>query len=287
MSSIKEVSQDLVSALQSIYNRREAMLIGEMVMEKATNLSKIERLLRKDELLDLNSLRQITAYKIQLLQARPIQYVLGQAWFLQMPFFVQEGVLIPRPETEELVQWIIDSHSPSSQTIVDIGTGTGAIAIGLKKYFPDATIFGMDISKEALQIAEKNAENLGFDINFREMDILDQSNWQSFPKVDIIVSNPPYICERERVEMDANVLLFEPEAALFVPNDQPLLFYEAITNFALQKLNRNGWLYFEINEAFGGEMEKLLRDSNFQKVELKQDLQAKDRMVRAQLIGQR
>ncbi len=216
----------------------------------------------------------------QLKKNRPIQYVAGKTWFYDIEIKVREGVLIPRPETEELVAWIIQDCS-SMISILDIGTGSGCIPLAVKNKLKDSIVYGFDISQKALGIAKENAALLGLEIQFSAFDIL---NWELFPqenKFDVIVSNPPYIPVSDKQMMHKNVLDYEPDLALFVSNDDPLVFYKSIVEFAYLNLNLSGKLFLEIHESYGCEIMEVLKDSGFTNIELRQDLQGKDRMVKA------
>ncbi|WNH09690.1 peptide chain release factor N(5)-glutamine methyltransferase [Thalassobellus suaedae] len=203
-----------------------------------------------------------------------------------MPFKVNEHTLIPRPETEELVEWIIKEFKNynSEIRILDIGTGSGCIAVALAKRLKNVKVYALDISKDALKIARKNAELNGVDIEFIEADILNinQSVFNEESEFDIIVSNPPYVRDKEKELMKANVLNNEPHLALFVKDENPLQFYKAITEFAVEKLNKNGQLFFEINEFLGKDMIRLLLKNNFKNIQLKQDIFKKDRMIKGE-----
>jgi release factor glutamine methyltransferase len=196
---------------------------------------------------------------------------------------VNSFVLIPRPETEELVDWIIRSNSLISPHILDIGTGSGCIPIAIKHHVPDAKIYGVDISSKAIEVAVLNSSINKLEAEFYERDIL---NWQKYKwgTYDIIVSNPPYVRELEKSVMDKNVLAYEPENALFVPNDDPLLFFRKITEFALKHLAYNGKLFFEINEYLGEEIHNLLLSSGFKNIKIKKDINGKNRMIYCQLL---
>jgi len=221
----------------------------------------------------------------------PIQYVLGRACFCGRSFAVAPGVLIPRPETEELCRLIIDTHPSESLNILDIGTGSGCIAITLALEMPDAEVEAVDISPEALAIAGANAARLGAKVSFHQYDILSEDSpplgrgrgWgaPSTPKYDIIVSNPPYICERERADMERNVLDYEPHTALFVPDDDPLLFYRTIGQKALTMLVPGGILCFEINPLYCDQLIELLRSQGYCEVETVSDSFGKRRFVTA------
>lgn len=213
----------------------------------------------------------------------PIQYILGETEFYSLPFIVNENTLIPRPETEELVDWIIKAQKDTNAiSILDIGTGSGCIAIALAKHIPNAKVFAIDVSAEALKIAKKNEKLNDVTIEFVETDILNSNHLALFEapqKFDVIVSNPPYVRNIEKEEMKANVLNHEPHLALFVENDEALVFYKAISQFAQENLNKGGKLYFEINQYLGDEMKSLMSDYKFENIELKQDLFGNDRMI--------
>jgi len=218
----------------------------------------------------------------QLKQERPIQYILGKAHFCELEFRVDENVLIPRPETEELVYWILEEQprleSQKGIKILDIGTGSGCIAISLAKNMPNAKVYALDISQKALKIAERNALDNNVDIVFLEADILSFEGLKD--KFDVIVSNPPYVRELEKMQMKINVVGHEPGLALFVSDQDPLVFYKKITLFALSHLKKGGVLFFEINQYLGEEMKHLLERENFSEIELRKDLYGNDRMLK-------
>ena len=221
----------------------------------------------------------------QLKLERPIQYILGKAHFCDLEFGVDENVLIPRPETEELVYWILNEVQQGTRQerlrILDIGTGSGCIAISLAKNLPNAKVYALDISKKALQIAQQNAVDNKVDIVFLEADILSMEGFKD--KFDVIVSNPPYVRELEKKEMKNNVLEHEPGLALFVSDGDPLIFYKKITLFALNHLKTSGMLFFEINQYLGEEMKQLLEAGNFSEIELRKDMFGNNRMLKAVL----
>ena len=221
----------------------------------------------------------------QLKQERPIQHILGKAHFCELEFRVDENVLIPRPETEELVYWIINEVQKGGTReevkILDIGTGSGCIAISLAKNLPNAKVYALDISKKALQMAGQNAMDNEVDIVFLEADILSIKGFKD--KFDVIVSNPPYVRELEKLEMKNNVVEHEPGLALFVSHEDPLVFYKKITRFALGHLKKSGVLFFEINQYLGEEMKQLLEAENFSEIELRKDMFGNDRMLKGQL----
>ena len=217
-----------------------------------------------------------------LLTHRPVQYVLGEAWFAGMKFYVNESVLIPRPETEELVNWVVDSVNQSTninQRLLDIGTGSGCIPISVKKKLPELSVTSIDISVAALQVAKQNADSLGISIDLLTINFLEENSWNELSGFDLIVSNPPYIKLSEGKNMLRNVLDFEPSIALFVPDEDALVFYKKILLFSKTHLDKNGYIFLEINETLGNEVVQLYESSGFI-VELKRDLQGKDRMLK-------
>jgi release factor glutamine methyltransferase len=217
----------------------------------------------------------------------PIQYILGETEFFGLPFKVNSNVLIPRPETEELVDWIIDTQKTNLNSdklhILDIGTGSGCIAISLAKKLDHAKVYALDVSHEALDVAKRNATLNNVSIEFINANILNSETWNTeFQnlKFDIIVSNPPYVRALEKEQMKPNVVNYEPHIALFVENEDPLIFYRAIIEYAVDNLTVNGHLFFEINEYLGNQMLQLLNSFNFKAIELKQDIFKKDRMIK-------
>jgi release factor glutamine methyltransferase len=279
--SLKELREKFHTVLESIYDKNEVDSFFFILLEHYLGYNRIKFALEpeltiseKDRQLFLDALK---ALKHQ----QPIQYILGETEFFGIPLKVNEDVLIPRPETEELVAWIINDVSNLDKiTILDIGTGSGCIAIALAKHLPNASVFALDVGATALKVAKTNAELNTVSIEFLEADILNFNHFTS-EKFDIIVSNPPYVRQLEKPHMKANVLDNEPHLALFVTNEDPLQFYKAITKFAVNNLNNKGMLYFEINEYLGNEMTQLLEKYNFSDVLLKQDIFNKDRMIKA------
>jgi release factor glutamine methyltransferase len=265
-----------------IYDAREAANIAEIVFESITKKTKIERIISQNELINEYQTNLLNQYTEQLLAYKPVQYVLNEAWFAGMKFYVTDAVLIPRPETDELVDWVVSDNKTikSDLQIIDIGTGSGCIPISIKKKITTATVIGIDTSLDALEVARKNAQNLDTEINFKEIDFLNETCWDKLNKYDIIVSNPPYIKEMESIEMGKNVIDFEPYIALFVADNDPLLFYRKIALFAEKHLTENGSVYVEINEALGKATVELFINYQFD-AQLKQDLQGKDRMIKA------
>lgn len=214
---------------------------------------------------------------LRLEKGEPIQYVIGHTDFCHMTFNVRKGCLIPRPETEELCYWIAEEND-SAQKILDIGTGSGCIAISMNKLIPTAKVTAWDISNDALEIAQENAKHHNADITFVQQDALNTPN--DICKWDIIVSNPPYICRKESIDMEKNVLDYEPDNALFVPDNNPLLFYESIISYAQKALKPNGTLYFEINPIYANDIKKTFLDHGFDNIGIRKDFEGKKRMIR-------
>ena len=269
------------SELTNNYPETEIQSFFNILMEHFLNLSRIDIALQphfeiKEE--DFNTLQKgLNNLKNYI----PIQYIIGETEFYGLPFKVNKNVLIPRPETEELVSWIIEAskNQKSKITILDIGTGSGCIPISLAKNLKNATISAIDISSEALKTAKENAELNQATIHFLEKDILNTSKLDE--KYTIIVSNPPYVRELEKTEMQKNVLDNEPHLALFVENNNPLLFYNKIADLATKHLSKNGLLFFEINQYLGKETVDLLTSKGFTNIELKKDMFGVDRMIKA------
>ena len=256
-------------------------IIG-MLIEEVSGWNRTQQILHQNTAFNQAQVDQIEKYTEQLISGKPIQYILGKAWFMGQNFIVNENVLIPRPETEELVEWIISYANIKNKTlsILDIGTGSGCISIALKMALPHCEISGLDVSKEALKVAQLNAKNLNVSIQWMEQNILDTVALEN--AYDIIVSNPPYIPIREKESMQKQVVNFEPSLALFVPDEDPLIFYRTIAKIAKQSLSKNGQLFFEIHYDQGNAVLTLLNELNFH-AELRQDSFGKDRMIRASL----
>ncbi len=281
--TISEASKKLNESLLRLHEKREAGKISDMIIENLTGLSKTERLIHKEKELTKQQHQQLQDFTQQLLRHKPVQYVLHEAWFFGLKFYVDQNVLIPRPETEELVELILKQPDLNHPKILDVGCGSGCIAITLKKKLPAATIFGLDISAEALNISKKNASLNQVSIEFIKADILNLNKDIVFPDFDIIVSNPPYIRKSEASLMNLNVLNFEPHQALFVPDNNPLIFYKAIAAFSLKHLKKDGKLFFEINESLSNEIVSLLQSKGFSDIESKKDLYGKERIVSVSL----
>ncbi|WP_430467894.1 peptide chain release factor N(5)-glutamine methyltransferase [Winogradskyella ouciana] len=273
--------------LDAIYGKNEVESFFFLCTEHYLNVPRIQLTLEPEFTFTKPETNTFFNVLEELKQQKPIQYILGETEFYGLNFKVNEHVLIPRPETEELVDWIVKCHSERSEEsqikILDIGTGSGCIAISLAKNLPHAKVYALDVSKEALAIARKNAEINKVDIEFIKADILNEMSWNlEFKNLefDTIVSNPPYVRNLEKIEIKPNVLDNEPHLALFVEDENPLQFYKAITKFAVENLKPKGQLFFEINQYLGDETKQLLIDSGLCEVELKKDLNGNDRMLK-------
>jgi release factor glutamine methyltransferase len=277
---MQDTIQQIKTELTGLYTEAETEGLIRLILESVCGWNFTTQQIRKTEVIGFVELVKIKAIVDRLRQFEPIQYILGETFFFGLPLKVTPSVLIPRPETEELVDLILKEGAGYNCSILDIGTGSGCIALALKSRLKNALVSGVDISEKALEIARTNGEMNGLDVGFFQADIL---NWQSFvwPAFDVIVSNPPYVTESEKKLMHKNVLDFEPHGALFVDNANPLLFYSHIAQFAIEKLNINGRLYFEINENFGPETEKLLAGFGFGSIKVVADIHGKNRFVRA------
>jgi release factor glutamine methyltransferase len=280
--TIRSAQQQLRTQLTTLYELREADTITGWAMDHITGLQKTSRLLISDQELRPKWQAELNRISRDLLDHRPVQYVLGEAWFAGIKFFVNEHVLIPRPETEELVQWLLDTVPPNEGPVqvLDIGTGSGCIPITLKHKKPALTISAIDVSQAALTVARSNAAALGTEVNWLALDFLDEKNWQQLPVFGIIISNPPYVKESERGQMARHVLDYEPALALFVPDEDALLFYRKIALFGATNLVKGGMIFLEINESLGTAVIELLAGLGYG-TELRKDLQGRDRMVRA------
>lgn len=276
--------QEIIHRLQKIYDNGEAKAIARMLIEERFGLSMTDIICGKTEELSAEEQQELENIVERLERSEPLQYILGYADFLSYRFHVAPGVLIPRPETEELVQRVVNAASRlSCPHILDIGTGSGCIAIAsaleLTKHGVSPHVEAWDISPDALSIARQNNLSLHADICLYEVDVLDSD--LKTDRQDIIVSNPPYICESEKKDMESNVTDHEPHLALFVPDNDPLLFYRRIAEYAAEVLNSGGWLMFEINRAYGREVSDMLRSMNFSDVSLAEDQFANPRIVTA------
>ena len=284
---LDKIQQQFLDKLIPLYDSSEAESLFFEVIQYAFRYNRATYSLNKHIDIAGDKEEQINAILKRLTEGEPLQYILERAWFMGLPLKVNNKVLIPRPETEELVDLIINDYQHVSHTpleIIDIGTGSGCIPIALKKYLKEAQLHALDVSKDALEIAKQNAIDHHTPINFILADILEWDLiFQDDMKFDVIVSNPPYIPPSEQEAMHSNILQYEPHLALFVEEKAPLLFYETIASFALIHLKKSGTLYFEINRNYGKEVLDLLQKKGFQHVFLLQDMQGADRMIKASL----
>jgi release factor glutamine methyltransferase len=268
--------------LQGLYDPNEIQSFAFLIVENVCGMSRTEIIVNKNTIFSEVNRQIMNSFVDKLKNNMPIQYILGKSYFYNAEFKVSPSVLIPRPETEELVDWVVaDMRKLDSACILDIGTGSGCIAISIKKALPNADLSAFDISEEALNIARENAKNNDVNVDFQKVDILN-AEYQT-AKWDCIVSNPPYIPLVEKAEILPNVLHHEPHLALFVPNNDPLLFYRKIANFAQKHLNIGGCLYFEIHRSKGAECVAMLHDMGYKNIQLKKDIFANDRMIKAEL----
>jgi release factor glutamine methyltransferase len=280
MQPIDQHFDAFVAHLSPVFGIGEARAISRIVFEDVLNW-RVGRPLRALELSELQTLEQI---RERLLQHEPLQYILGTADFYGYVFELNSSVLIPRPETEELVEWVIETVSGSAEhlRVLDIGTGSGCIPITIKKEVPSAEVWGMDVSAPALEVASRNGAALQAEVHWRQFDVLDTGSYPHLPQFNCIISNPPYIPMREKALMSSSVLDHEPELALFVSDADPLLFYREILRFAQQYLIQSGWLFFECNEFNAEEVDQLATGMGFGQREIRRDLQGKQRMWRGQ-----
>jgi release factor glutamine methyltransferase len=271
--------------LKNDYDEKEIKKFLYMLFDEWKGWNRANILLHHEELFSKEEVTRFYLTLEELKRHKPIQYIIGTAYFHDLKLVVTPAVLIPRPETEELVDIIIRENASKKHeefSILDIGTGSGCIALSLKKNFPHSAVFALDNSIDALQVAIENADRNGCQIRFFHQDIFQKAEQFVFPEYDIIISNPPYISESEKKEVHKNVLDYEPNDALFVPDNDPLIYYRAIADFAMVHLSRPGLLYLEINERFGPEIRTLLSINGFDKVEVIKDINGKDRFIRAE-----
>ena len=270
--------RELWRTLEPLYGNGEARAITDYVLDVCFGLSKADILCGAVEEMTAEKAAELNKIFGRLMEGEPVQYVLGRAEFCGRWFSVRPSVLIPRPETEELCAWITaDSKASASPKVLDIGTGSGCIAITLQLDMPESKVTAWDISADALDVARENAQLLGANVNFVKQDALNakpEGEW------DVIVSNPPYICEKEKKDMAVNVLEHEPHTALFVPDADPLLFYRAITRLAVQTLSKGGRLYFEINPIYADDTCHMMQAEGMTAVELRSDMYGKQRMAK-------
>ncbi|MCQ6956964.1 peptide chain release factor N(5)-glutamine methyltransferase [Mucilaginibacter aquariorum] len=287
MKTIKDVFLSFQQGLSEVYDTREIEAIALLVLEEITDMSRAKIKAFPEDEVPGEATEKIQNILEELKTGRPVQYILGNTEFYGLNFLVNPATLIPRPETEELVEWLISSVGSlklavnSSLSVLDIGTGSGCIAISLKKNLPGAKVTAIDISPEALHTAQQNAVINDVEVEFIQDDILNTKLEIEYSKFEVIISNPPYVTLIDKAQMHQNVTGFEPHTALFVPENDPLIFYKGIADFAVEHLSGNGLLFFEINENFGKETVELLTDKGFTDIELRKDMSSRDRMAKA------
>lgn len=278
---LKEYRNHFKQELIGAFDEKEIESFFYIILEAFHQMKRVDLVLNTAVELDSIQLLQWETVLAQLKEHKPIQYILGETEFFGLPFYVNENTLIPRPETEELVDWIVSVNQKKQEAeplrILDIGTGSGCIAISLAKNLPNAKVFAIDVSDKALATAQKNAERNQVHVTFFHKDILDTEDLEL--QFDIIVSNPPYVRNLEKEEINKNVLEYEPHLALFVEDDDALIFYRKISELALNHLSENGQLYFEINQYLGAGMISLLQKYDFKNIELRKDIYGNDRMI--------
>ncbi|WP_065218245.1 MULTISPECIES: peptide chain release factor N(5)-glutamine methyltransferase [Butyricimonas] len=283
MNTMFGLQQYALQELKDTYNEHEIKYLCSHLFCKMLHCTNIEIHLKKHELLDERFVDNFVEVVAELKKDRPVQYVLGETEFLGVDFHLNSDTLIPRPETEELVMWVAESGLKAGERVLDVGTGSGCIIVALGKMVPGLELHGVDVSPEALRQAGENARSNGVEVNFLERDILYHERWD-WSDFDVIVSNPPYVRESEKALMHERVLGYEPHRALFVTDEDPLVFYRVIAEFGRLHLKPGGLLFFEINEAFGREMVELLEGMGYREVELRKDIHERDRMVKAKWI---
>ncbi len=268
--------------LSGFYEEREIINFFNILTEAFLGFNKPEIVLFAANMVSEPVCNKYEKALVELKRYKPIQYILGKTHFYGLELDVTSGVLIPRPETEELVDWIIKDFADvrSLLSVLDIGTGSGCIAIALKKHLHHCDVTGVDIAEPAIRISIKNAGKNEMKVLFCFFDILDKENWSKLGMFDIIVSNPPYVCQSGKALMQRNVLDYEPEDALFIDDKDPLIFYETITDFGMSHLKNGGCMYFEINEARDHLMEQLMTKKKFTNIELRRDIHGKNRMIK-------
>ena len=282
---LKEFRVYFTNTLSEIYPKTEIDTFFFLLIEEKLDLQRVDTVMKPDFLIVDAILSELKEIISRLKKEEPIQYILGNTEFYGLPFNVNESTLIPRPETEELVEWVLKEVTELREikveklSILDIGTGTGCIPISLAKNLKDVKISAIDVSSEALKIAKQNAILNNVEISFLEMDILETEELPQ--QYNLIISNPPYVRELEKVEINNNVLENEPHLALFVDDDNPLIFYSKIADLAKNHLTKDGILFFEINQYLGKETVEMLQQKGFNNIKLKKDLFGNDRMIKA------
>ena len=278
--TIQSAFAGLTAAIGHLYDAREAANIGHLLMEHITGLGKLDRIVHKDGDLTPAQETQYRQALSDLLEHKPIQHITGKSWFYGLELLVSGQVLIPRPETEELVEWILKDHPKQpAWRLLDVGTGSGCIPVALKKQWPAAELWAMDVSPGAIALATRNADLQHTPVHFVLQDVLDPGASQALPSFNIIISNPPYISEQEKSTIDKHVVEYEPHTALFVPDNNSLIFYEHLAQFGHAHLQPNGFMMMEIHYAKAEAVQQLFQSEGY-KTELKKDMQGNDRMIK-------
>ena len=281
---LSQLKINFTTVLQGVYDKEEVHCFFYILCDFFLQYSRFEVSMALDTIVSAKNTTAFEKALLRLKKQEPIQYILGCTAFYGLTFTVNEHTLIPRPETEELVDWVLSNLHDQDRVldILDIGTGSGCIAISLAKNIPTARVSGIDISEKTLEVAQENAVKNQVLVSFCKKDILETTALKN--KYDVMVSNPPYVRQLEKKAMNANVLDYEPGLALFVPNEDPLLFYRKIARLAMVSLQTRGWLYFEINEYLSKEMDVLLKEIGFANIEIKKDFREVPRMIKCQKL---
>jgi len=282
--TFNEARTEIVKQVSSVYDSEEAKNIADLVVEHISGLTRMEQISSKKNYLTCEQLDEADHLTERLKKNEPVQYVLGYAWFAGMKFTVNKNVLIPRPETEELADWIVKDILSTEQlaaSIIDVGTGSGCIPVALKKKLPLTDVSAIDVCSEALFVATENAITHEAFINFLLLDFLEEKKWEELGRYNIIVSNPPYVKTSEAAAMHERVKIFEPHLALFVQDDDALIFYKKLGLFARKHLLPGGSIYVEINEAHAQDVVACFTNAGLKSVTVKKDMQGKERMVKA------
>ena len=281
MAQLKDLKDRMIRKLNEVYPEKESLSLVQILFSSIAGIEKKDVILDPARMIDDELEAELSGKMAELMLYKPVQYVTGKAFFYGFELEVNTSVMNPRPETEELVKWVIDDHAEiKGISILDIGTGSGCIPVALGSLLKVVNLAAIDISTEAISVARRNAEKYDVPVNFFAIDIFDENQWDRLGKFDVVISNPPYVRESEKRMMRPNVLNYEPASALFVPDADPLVFYRAICRFSKFHLNNNGKIYFEINEALGEDMLQMLVMQGFSDAVLRKDMQGKDRMVR-------
>lgn len=280
MTTVGKLFDELVTELEELYSQQEAINIVRLVFQEKLGLSRVDMALNKADEIDEKSRKLIFKIAEKLIEGQPVQQVIGNVHFLNCKLRVNKNVLIPRPETEELVHWVLKENTEEEISYLDIGTGSGCIAISIAKNKPESMVYAIDISQPALELAQINAISNTVEVDYINLDILNEDNWKKLKEYNVIISNPPYVPENEKGRMHTNVLNHEPHMAIFVKDSDPLIFYKKITELATKHLQKGGKLYFEIHENYGNQVKKILAENDFTDISLRKDINGKFRFVR-------